>query len=133
MASFFVLRRWTRRARRCRVERGGLTTASPGRPNRLRSPNVGEQVPERLVFFADAAIAITLLVLPLVDAVPGAVAQHLDPAELISENQKKIYSFLLSFAVIARLWVAHHHVFEQVKSYSRPLMVANFGWVLMNA
>ncbi|MFF1615579.1 TMEM175 family protein [Amycolatopsis sp. NPDC058278] len=88
--------------------------------------------PERLVFFTDAvvAIAITLLVLPLVEAVPDAVAQHLDPAELISENQWKIYSFLLSFAVIARLWVVHHHVFEQVKAYSRPLMVANFGWVL---
>jgi len=88
--------------------------------------------PERLVFFTDAvvAIAITLLVLPLVEAVPDAVALHLDPAELISENQWKIYSFLLSFAVIARLWVVHHRVFEQVKAYSRPLMVVNFGWVL---
>jgi TMEM175 potassium channel family protein len=88
--------------------------------------------PERLVFFTDAvvAIAITLLVLPLVEVVPDAVAQHLGPAELISENQWKIYSFLLSFAVIARLWVVHHRVFEQVKAYSRPLVVANFGWVL---
>jgi uncharacterized membrane protein len=88
--------------------------------------------PERLVFFTDAvvAIAITLLVLPLVEVVPEAAAQHLGPAELIRENQWKIYSFLLSFAVIARLWVVHHHVFEQVKAYSRPLMVANFGWVL---
>jgi uncharacterized membrane protein len=88
--------------------------------------------PERLVFFTDAvvAIAITLLVLPLAEAVPEAVAQHLDAAELISENQWKIYSFLLSFAVIARLWVVHHHVFEQVKAYSRPLMAVNFGWLL---
>jgi uncharacterized membrane protein len=91
-----------------------------------------EKSPERLVFFTDAvvAIAITLLVLPLAEAVPQAVAQHLGPAEMISENQGKIYTFLLSFAVIARLWVVHHHVFEQVKAYSRPLMVANFGWVL---
>jgi uncharacterized membrane protein len=88
--------------------------------------------PERLVFFTDAvvAIAITLLVLPLAEAVPEAVDQHLGPAELISENQWKIYSFLLSFAVIARLWVVHHRVFEQVKAYSRPLMAANFGWLL---
>ncbi|WP_410615855.1 TMEM175 family protein [Amycolatopsis sp. lyj-109] len=61
------------------------------------------------MFVTDAvvAIAITLLVLPLVEAVPDAVAQHLGPAVLISENQWKIYSFLLGFAVIARLWVVH--------------------------
>jgi len=88
--------------------------------------------PERLVFFTDAvvAIAITLLVLPLAEAVPQAVAQHLDPVQMISENQGKIYTFLLSFVVIARLWVVHHHMFEQVKAYSGPLMVASLGWLL---
>ncbi|HVV08969.1 TMEM175 family protein [Amycolatopsis sp.] len=89
--------------------------------------------PERLVFFTDAvvAIAITLLVLPLADAVPEAVAQHLSPTELITENKWKIYSFLLSFAVISRLWVVHHHVFEEVKAYSQRLMTLNFGWLLV--
>jgi uncharacterized membrane protein len=88
--------------------------------------------PERLVFFSDAvvAIALTLLVLPLADAVPEAVAQHVGSMELISENEWKIYSFLLSFVVIARLWVFHHRLFEQVKGYSYPLMVANFCWLL---
>lgn len=88
--------------------------------------------PERLVFFTDAvvAIAITLLVLPLAEAVPEAVAHHLDATELIRENKGKIFSFLLSFVVIARLWVVHHHVFEQVTAYSGRLMTANLGWVL---
>jgi TMEM175 potassium channel family protein len=88
--------------------------------------------PERLVFFTDAvvAIAITLLILPLAEAVPEAAAEHLDATKLISENQGKIYSFLLSFVVIARLWVVHHRVFEQVTAYSRSLQLANLGWIL---
>jgi uncharacterized membrane protein len=88
--------------------------------------------PERLVFFSDAvvAIALTLLVLPLADAVPEAVSKHASALEVITENQVKIYSFLLSFVVIARLWISHHRLFEQVKAYNYPLIVANLCWLL---
>jgi len=91
-----------------------------------------ERSPERLVFFSDAvvAIAVTLLILPLADAVPEAVAKHTPSLELISENGWKIFSFLLSFAVILRLWAVHHRFFEQVRAMSQGLMVANFGWLL---
>lgn len=87
---------------------------------------------DRLVSFTDAvvAIAITLLVLPLADLVPEALAKHETPFEAIAQNQWKVYSFLLSFAVIARLWVAHHSLFEHVRSYSRGLMVWNLLWLL---
>jgi uncharacterized membrane protein len=87
---------------------------------------------ERMVFFSDAvvAIALTLLILPLADAVPEAAGKYADSYHLITENQGKIYSFLLSFVVIARLWVAHHRLFERVKAYNRRLMQANFGWLL---
>ncbi|HJQ47288.1 MAG TPA: TMEM175 family protein [Amycolatopsis sp.] len=92
----------------------------------------GKGSPDRLVFFSDAvvAIAITLLILPLTEAVPAALEHHLSAPELISENAGKIYSFLLSFVVIARLWGLHHHLFEQVKAYSRPLLYANLAWLL---
>ena len=92
----------------------------------------GKRSPERLVFFSDAvvAIAITLLVLPLAEAVPEGVARNLSAPELISENAPKIYSFLLSFVVIARLWGLHHQLFDQVTAWSRPLLYANFGWLL---
>jgi uncharacterized membrane protein len=88
--------------------------------------------PERLVFFSDAviAIALTLLVLPLTEVVPQLVAQHADPVEAITGNQWQIYSFLLSFAVIARQWVGHHRLFEHVKAYSRPLVGMNLLWLL---
>ncbi|SNS28614.1 Uncharacterized membrane protein [Streptosporangium subroseum] len=84
------------------------------------------------MFFSDAvvAIALTLLVLPLAEAVPEAVGQHVTSLEVITENQWQIYSFLLSFIVIARLWISHHHVFAQVTSYNTSLVVANLGWLL---
>jgi uncharacterized membrane protein len=88
--------------------------------------------PERLVFFSDAvvAIAMTLLVLPLAEIIPELVAEHADSTEAFSKNQWQIYSFLLSFLVISRFWISHHHLFEQVKAYSPALMQANLGWLL---
>ena len=90
--------------------------------------------PERLVFFSDAvvAIALTLLVLPLVDIVSDArKAGPLPPVlDLIKDNQTVIWSFLISFVVIVRLWLVHHRVFEQVKAYNTPLMVVNLVWLL---
>ncbi|MEV6239742.1 TMEM175 family protein [Lentzea sp. NPDC051838] len=86
--------------------------------------------PDRLVLFTDAvvAIAITLLVLPLVEIVsePGDEP----PAEMVSHHWPQIFSFLLSFAVIAHLWFTHHRLFENVKRYNAPLVLLNMGWLL---
>lgn len=88
--------------------------------------------PERLVFFSDAvvAIALTLLVLPLADTVPEVVNSGGNVTEVFTRHDWKIYSFLLSFAVIARMWVAHHRLYERVAAYSRALMFVNFLWLL---
>jgi uncharacterized membrane protein len=88
--------------------------------------------PERLVFFSDAvvAIAMTLLVLPLAEVIPELVAEHAESTEAFTRNQWQIYSFLLSFVVISRFWISHHHLFENVKAYSPALMQANLGWLL---
>jgi uncharacterized membrane protein len=88
--------------------------------------------PERLVFFTDAvvAIALTLLVLPLTEVVGEVVAGGGAPTEVITHHQWQIYSFLLSFAVIARQWLGHHRLFELVKAYNGALMALNFGWLL---
>lgn len=87
---------------------------------------------DRLVAFTDAvvAIAITLLVLPLADLVAEGTREHLSPQRVILDNQWQIYSFLLSFAVIARLWMSHHLLFEKVRSYSRWLVLWNMLWLL---
>lgn len=85
--------------------------------------------PDRMVLFTDAvvAIAITLLILPLVEG----VSEHKEHAsELITENWPQLWSFVLSFAVISRLWLTHHRMFEHVTAYSRTLMSVNTLWLL---
>jgi uncharacterized membrane protein len=88
--------------------------------------------PDRLVLFTDAvvAIAITLLILPLVDVGTEAVAENLGTRAVISDHKTQIVSFLLSFVVIARLWLTHHRIFEHVKAYNSRLMELNMFWLL---
>jgi len=87
---------------------------------------------ERLVFFSDAvvAIAMTLLVLPPVDSVSDLVREGRPAAEAITGNRWQILSFLLSFVVIARQWLAHHRLFEQIRSVSTALMWIDLCWLL---
>jgi uncharacterized membrane protein len=78
---------------------------------------------ERLIFFTDAvtAIAITLLILPIVDAVPEAAAENFTIQRFLGEHWPQLLTFLISFLVIARLWISHHSIFEHVARYSRRL------------
>ena len=65
---------------------------------------------ERLLTFVDAvvAIAITLLVLPLAEV--GREVQDGEVAGLLREHVDDIVGFVLSFGVIARLWLAQHRI-----------------------
>jgi uncharacterized membrane protein len=88
--------------------------------------------PDRLVLFSDAvvAIAITLLVLPLVDLVPEVKAEGGDAVSVISEHRQEIFTFLLSFVVIATFWLGHHRLFEHVRAYTPAMMRLNLLWLL---
>lgn len=85
-----------------------------------------------MVLFTDAvvAIAITLLILPLVDVVGEAKDHGVDAVGVITENKPQIYSFLLSFVVISSFWLGHHRVFEHVKAYTPAMMRLNLLWLL---
>ena len=87
---------------------------------------------ERLVFFTDAvvAIALTLLILPLVDLVPEASRSGLGLGDLLRENLPELGSFLLSFVVIFRFWWAHHQLFRHVSGLSPALVCWNLVWLL---
>ncbi|MBR7676650.1 DUF1211 domain-containing protein [Streptomyces daliensis] len=79
---------------------------------------------------AVAAISITLLVLPLVELVPEAASAHEGASEVLTGHLNQIWSFLLSFTVIANIWLEHHRTFASVSKVNRPLMVWNMGWLL---
>ncbi|KIF79140.1 hypothetical protein QR77_25155 [Streptomyces sp. 150FB] len=78
---------------------------------------------------AVAAIAITLLILPLVDLVPEVAGEHGNAREVITEHRDQIGSFVLSFLVISGLWLAHHRLFAGVRSYNQPLVLWNMAWL----
>jgi uncharacterized membrane protein len=84
---------------------------------------------DRLVTFLDAvvAIAITLLVLPLIDLLAGAEAAQ-DVGALLGDHLAQFGSFALSFVVIARLWVAHHALTERVGAYDGLFLLVNLSW-----
>ena len=84
---------------------------------------------DRLVNFSDAtvAIAITLLILPLVDAGPEVARHGIVP--YFNENFWQLLAFVISFAVIARLWMVHHQVFGWTDSYTSGLMWLNMLWL----
>jgi uncharacterized membrane protein len=98
-----------------------------------REPAAGptERGLDRLVTFLDAvvAIAITLLVLPLVDVLADAGGDD-DLADVLAEDAAQFGAFVLSFLVIARLWLVHHRLVEQVAAYDRAFVLVNFGWLM---
>ena len=85
---------------------------------------------DRFIFFTDAvvAVAITVLVLPLVDS-----ANNIGQAtsgEYLVENATRIWAFILSFAVIGRLWITHHQFSEVITDYSVLTLWLNMAWML---
>jgi uncharacterized membrane protein len=86
---------------------------------------------DRLVAFVDAvvAIAITLLVLPLVEVLDGESAVD-GLGAVLREEVGQFGAFLLSFVVIARLWLVHHRLVEGVGAYDGALVLVTMAWVL---
>jgi uncharacterized membrane protein len=65
---------------------------------------------DRLLTFVDAivAIAITLLVLPLVELAPE-LGDDGSVGDLLRDHSDELWAFALSFYVIARIWMSQHH------------------------
>ena len=85
---------------------------------------------DRMVNFSDAvvAIAISLLILPVVDAVTDD--NNETAVDFFSENGSRLIAFVVSFVVIAKFWLVHHRLFEKVTSYTQPILTANFLWLI---
>jgi uncharacterized membrane protein len=83
---------------------------------------------ERLLTFVDAiaAVAITLLVLPLVD-LASELPDDQSVSSLLHHHSDLFWSFGLSFAVIARLWLAQHVLMRSVIQSSGGIV----SWLIL--
>jgi uncharacterized membrane protein len=82
----------------------------------------------RIVAFTDGvfAIAITLLVLSL--EVPSALPDarlH----EYLLESWPQVFAYFLSFAVIGRFWLVHHHFVAVLDDFDAGLMLLNLAFL----
>ncbi len=88
---------------------------------------------ERLIFFTDAvvAIAITLLILPLVEIVTADAAKSppVPVPTFIADNTSQFFAFALSFVVIARVWIANHEIFANTIAATFELIWLDIAWV----
>lgn len=76
-----------------------------------------------MVNFTDAviAIAITLLVLPLVE-IPGELRGGESIVDIFRQYGGEFGAFVLSFLVIFTFWSTHHHNMEYFKGYDHLLV-----------
>lgn len=87
---------------------------------------------ERAKAYVDAvvAIAMTLLILPLMESVAEAAGNELSASEWLGEHWSQIISFVLSFFIIALFWIRHHQLFADVEAVSNTLLWITVLWML---
>lgn len=81
--------------------------------------------------FTDAvvAIAMTLLILPLMESVSETTAE-MTTAEFLDEHSGQLFSFLTSFALVGMFWFIHHRIFRSDTPHTARASFVNFGWML---
>jgi len=86
---------------------------------------------DRLINFSDAvvAVAVTVLVLPLVDiAAPG-------PGEtvwgLLGRNAGQVFAFVFTFYVVAVMWQAHNRILNGIRDYDGAVFWLNASWLVL--
>jgi uncharacterized membrane protein len=88
---------------------------------------------DRLLTFVDAivAIAVTLLVLPLVDVVGRLQGEYHDSVGALLRGQQALMgAFFLSFVVIANLWLSQHHLLRHVVATNALLTRLLVAWTV---
>lgn len=87
---------------------------------------------ERTVAFSDgvAAIAITLLVLPLVELEPPDLGHGESVWTALAANSDALIAFAVTFLVIASLWFAHARVFGNVARADSAVAWLNMAYLL---
>jgi uncharacterized membrane protein len=84
---------------------------------------------DRFVNFTDAvvAIAITLLVLPLLDVAGPQVDETV--WTVLSNNTGPLLAFALAFGLVAQNWLIHNRIVNIMRGFNGPVFWLNIGWI----
>ncbi len=85
---------------------------------------------DRLVNFTDAvvAVAMTVLVLPLVDL--RAQGNEKTVWAIINDNSGQIITFIFTFVVVGVMWRVHNRVFNRLAGFDDVIFWFNLLWLL---
>jgi uncharacterized membrane protein len=87
---------------------------------------------ERLIFFADAVVAIAITLLALDLRLPDKPTKtNADVLDQLWDTRETYIAFLISFYVIAVYWSNHHKLFRYVTRLGGRLVLFSMGWLLM--
>lgn len=86
---------------------------------------------ERLKAFVDAvvAIAMTLLILPLMESVIELGREGEGVEEYLAKDSMQLLSFVLSFVLIATFWMTHHRIFDRVERATNAPIWLQVAWM----
>ncbi|MDN5794556.1 MAG: TMEM175 family protein [Intrasporangium sp.] len=95
------------------------------------SPPPGLRSAERITFFTDAvvAIALTLLIIPLLESVIDSEGQGHTGHQWLVEHGGLLPGFALSFVLIATFWMGHHSLYEHVRALTPAMTWLNVLWM----
>jgi uncharacterized membrane protein len=85
---------------------------------------------DRIAPFSDGvfAIAITLLIIEI--GVPGEEVSGSELTDALTDLVPQFFSFVFSFLVIGRYWIAHHLMFDVVERRTTALLWLNLALLL---
>ena len=81
---------------------------------------------DRVVFFSDAVFAIAMTVLALTLSIPAGTTDA-GVAHALDKAIPSMFSYALSFAVIAIYWLTHHRMFRYIRRLDTTLLVLNLA------
>ena len=117
---------------------GRVSDESAENPAEVRGAHDAETIfpAERVKAFADAvvAIAMTLLILPLMESVSdiasGDAGAESSVVAWFGAHGQQLMSFVVSFLIIAMFWISHHRQFVRVTRASAGLLWLLMAWLL---
>lgn len=86
---------------------------------------------DRLINFTDAivAVAITVLVLPIVELRPKVGEETV--WQVIGDNNGQIVTFAFTFIIVAFMWRIHNRIFGRLLGFDIVIFWLNLMWLLL--